>query len=1076
LGAVSRFVRAAPVDGTVVRRVSRTGIRLIHRVAKEGVTLIIAERAIGCRRSPWVNCARGARALVAACALALGPQAASVRADDIQASAAAFSEPITIAADAATRWREGVYDVWHLRGNCYLNQGLTYARGGEAVLWIEPQPGPGAPAKVIAYFEGGPKGQVAVDFRRTGGQASEKGLLGQQRGSTWFQRLESTAALRWQVPAAEAAPAERPAIYERGLAQFNPDRRRQLLLAQYNEFAPPPAGGEALPPGMLKINFFGRNDNSPSIDSIPTPDGKGRVTVASGGVRVLVEGLSAEGLPAGFGPLGVLDLSTDRAVIWSSNAGGGPLASTQSKDEPLEIYMEGNIEFRQGDRIVYADRMFYDVRRQIGVILNAELLTPLPAIGKYQYPGLVRLKAAAIQQLDASHFSATNALVTTSRLEEPAYDLSAARINFTDLQQPVVDPLTGAPLVGPDGSIAVGRRQLAEAEGNVIHLRGFPVFYWPTFATDLQKPTFIVDRVRIGSDSVFGQQAMVDFDGYQLFGMRNQPLGTQWHLSTDYLSERGFGFGTDFGYDRPEIFGFTGPATGLLDFWAIKDDGHDNLGLGRRDITPEEDFRFRLFGQHRQRLDNGWEVTGESGLLSDRTFLEQYYEKEWDELKDPRTGLRARRIENNREWMLEANAQVNDFFTETQWLPRLDHYWLGESLLGDRLTWMEHTSVAYADYEVATRPTESTLDSQWVQLPWEADVDGERLITRHELDLPLQLGVVKVVPFALGELARWGEALDGDPLERAYVHTGVRASLPMWAAYPDVRDPLFNLNGLAHKVVFDAELSYADASANFDELPLYDPLDDISIIEMRRRLARGALPPTIVDAKFDPRRYALRNGMQGWVTAPSAEIADDLMALRVGARQRWQTKRGVAGNQHIVDWLTLDTNATLFPDPDRDNFGEAVGLIDYDLRWHLGDRFSILSDGFAVVFGDGLQTISGGVLLNRPTMGNAYVGLRSINGPVTSNVVLGSYSYRLSEKWITTASAAFDFQSTRNIGQTMSVTRIGESMLMTVGFNVDRSKNNVGVNFMLEPRFLPNLRVTRTTGIEVPPAGAMGLE
>ena len=33
---------------------------------------------------------------------------------------------------------------------------------------------------------------------------------------------------------------------------------------------------------------------------------------------------------------------------------------------PLEIYMEGNIVFRQGDRTVYADRMFYDVRRQIG--------------------------------------------------------------------------------------------------------------------------------------------------------------------------------------------------------------------------------------------------------------------------------------------------------------------------------------------------------------------------------------------------------------------------------------------------------------------------------------------------------------------------------------------------------------------------------------------------------------------------------------------------------------------------------------------------------------------------------------
>ena len=80
------------------------------------------------------------------------------------------------------------------------------------------------------------------------------------------------------------------------------------------------------------------------------------------------------------------------------------------------------------------------------MILNAELLTPLPAIDDYQYPGLVRLKADAIRQLDDTHFAATNALVTTSRLEEPAYDFSARELTFTDVQQPVVDPLTGAPL------------------------------------------------------------------------------------------------------------------------------------------------------------------------------------------------------------------------------------------------------------------------------------------------------------------------------------------------------------------------------------------------------------------------------------------------------------------------------------------------------------------------------------------------------------------------------------------------------------------------------------------------------
>jgi hypothetical protein len=1047
----------------------------------EGNALFNAQRSPRRKRSLCANASAPLRALnlvagvLIACVFATCAPTNTARADDIQVASPTSQEPITIAADSATRWREGVYDVWHLRGNCYLNQGLTYARGPEAVLWIEMKEGTDQPTKVIAYFEAPAGGEVAVDFRRTDSDPTKSGVLGQQRGATWFQRMETTSPLRWKVPPAAPLAQPRPAIYDRGLEQFNPERQRQLLLAQYNEFAPQADGMQALPPGMVRYEIYGRSDSPPSIESNRAEPGR-RVSVASGGVRLLIEGLSAQGLPAELGPLGVIDISTDRAVVWHADTGGVTTSGIQSQAEPLEVYMEGNIEFRQGDRIVYADRMFYDVRRQIGVILNAELLTPLPQLGDYQYPGLVRLKAAAIQQLDASHFSATNALVTTSRLEEPAYDFSSDQITFTDIQQPVVDPLTGAPLVNPDGSLVVQHRQLAEAQGNVVHVRGVPIFYWPTIATDLQKPSFIIDRVRLGNDNIFGTQLMVDYDAYQLFGVANRPEGTEWHLSTDYLSERGFGFGTDFEYDRNEIFGFIGPAQGILDAWAIDDDGLDNLGRGRQAIDPEEDFRYRLFGQHRQRLENGWEFTAESGLLSDRTFQEMFFEQEWDELKSPRTGVRARRLDNNREWMVEANAQVNDFFSETQYLPRLDHYWLGESLLGDRLTWFEHSSAAYADFEVATTPTEPTLNAQFTTLPWEADVDGERLFTRHELDMPFQLGAVKVVPFALGELARWGEALDGDPLERAYVNTGVRASLPMWAVYPDVRDPLFNLNGLAHKVVFDAELSYADANANFDELPLYDPLDDISIVEFRRRLASGALPPTITDPKFDPRRYALRSGMQNWVTAPVPEIADDLMALRLGMRHRWQTKRGVAGNQHLVDWLTLDMNASLFPDADRDNFGQEVGLLDYDLRWHIGDRFSILSDGFADTFGDGLKTVSAGVLFNRPTVGNAYLGLRSINGPVSSNVLMSSLNYRLSEKWITSTSASYDFEDTGNIGQTMSVTRIGESLLVTVGVNVDHSKDNFGVNFLLEPRFLPNLRVTKTTGIDIPPAGAMGLE
>ncbi len=51
-------------------------------------------------------------------------------------------------------------------------------------------------------------------------------------------------------------------------------------------------------------------------------------------------------------------------------------------------------------------------------------------------------------------------------------------------------------------------------------------------------------------------------------------------------------------------------------------------------------------------------------------------------------------------------------------------------------------------------------------------------------------------------------------------------------------------------------------------------------------------------------------------------LTDDLVALRTGLHQRWQTKRGMPGKRRIIDWITFDTNASFFPRPARDDFGE----------------------------------------------------------------------------------------------------------------------------------------------------------
>jgi len=148
---------------------------------------------------------------------------------------------------------------------------------------------------------------------------------------------------------------------------------------------------------------------------------------------------------------------------------------------------------------------------------------------------------------------------------------------------------------------------------------------------------------------------------------------------------------------------------------------------------------------------------------------------------------------------------------------------------------------------------------------------------------------VKLVPYALGELAHWGQDLNEQPINRAYGQVGIRSSLPMWWSDNSIESNLWNVHGIAHKVVFDLDFSYANSTQDINQFPLYDQIDDDAINQYRRNIPYfdfGAVPfqgsfvplqaPFIFgpDNKFDPRLYAIRRGMGSWVTGPT-EIAND---------------------------------------------------------------------------------------------------------------------------------------------------------------------------------------------------------
>jgi len=1049
---------------------------------------------------------RIAPALVAGLSLAFSvlaaPRAACAQSSDFEFPEADKSQPILFGADEALRWEKGAYDVWVLRGRCYVQQGARATESKQAVLWVKRSVQLGGEENlVIAYLEG----DVRIIDARSGG-ASEL------RDKFWYGEFQSTAPMQTRTPQPGGMPEVMPQAFTNAMAYrdslLNPSIRRAQFttspaapMSTLNGAPVPSSSGPAtygMPGAAPSANPAAVSDTNGG--GLPGSTAFGQPAVAAAGppgrrlrafsrtsVKVQVKwqqsptnpqewmGIITPGVNLivdGMGPSGSLDISTDRMVVWTSGMDEPDLSGdrAQAGDRPLEFYMEGNIVFREGDRVIYADRMYYNVNRKSGVILSAEILSPVQT-----YEGLARLKAEVVRQIDSGHFVAEQAYMTTSRLGSPRYRMQSNQITFEDLTYNEVTP-DGRPVIDPEtGEQSVLHDRMVTSSNNFVYLGPVPVFYWPYMAADLENPQFYLRNIKIKSDRIFGQQVLTDWDIHQLLGLKNKPQGRDWVGSIDYLSERGPALGTNYRYTGRDLLGIPGGYFGFADAWAIHDDGVDNLGSDRSALVPDKSLRHRILGRHRQQLPNNFQLTSEFGWISDRNFLEQYYELEWDTFKDQSTGFELKQIVDNTSWSLSADMRLNKFFTETEQLPRLDHYWLGQPLLGDWLTWYEHSSASYSKLKVVETPSDPVDRATFAPLPWEVDSDGERFLTRQEFDLPLSLGPVKIVPYALGEAGHWGEVIDGHETQRLYGQTGIRAALPFWSANPNIQSELFNVNGIAHKVTLDVDAYFADANRDLTDFPLYDNIDDNAQEHFRRRFAFNTFGGT-TPTRFDERFYALRSGLASSVTSPSGEIADDMAAVRMGLRQRWQTKRGPAANPRIVDWMLFDTEAVYFPRADRDNFGQDFGLLRYDYRWHVGERVTLLSDGGFDFFEDGQQTVSVGALLNRPSNGSLYFGYRSLEGPFNNQVLIAAANYRLSPKWFGSAGMSYDFSGAGTIGNSFSLVRIGESFLVSFNFSYDAYKNNISGTFNVEPRFIPGLARAALRGTTITPAGAYGLE
>jgi hypothetical protein len=787
-----------------------------------------------------------------------------------------------------------------------------------------------------------------------------------------------------------------------------------------------------------------------------------RVVVVLGGVIVTVTG----------GPNNeTLDIEADSLILWSQ--GGAPVdaLSLNSPDarsgRELEFYLAGNVEIREQNgkdvRTLRADEVYYDINRHVAIAVTADLQFRQPGV-----PVPIHFKADEIMELSATQFKAVNAEVFASKTPaDPGLTVVFAEATLEEKRVPRTsifgttfnNSLTGEP--------ETEVQQLVHGDNVFLKIEDVPVFYLPYVQGDANDPLGPIRSVNVGYNRVFGGQFGVSLNMFDLLAITPRP-GLRWVLDADYLTRRGPALGSNFDYFGVNPLGMSGRYDGHLAVLGMYDRANDILGGNRGQFDNHPLWRGSVqWSQNVQDLPLGFSVQSQVGAFSDHNFYEQYHKLAFDTYINQETYLYVKQQRDNWAWTLLTEQRVRNWVTETDQLPGLDGYLIGQSFF-DLLTYNAHASAGYYHLEPshAPPPPFSITDR--------SDRTG-RFDLFQELSLPFYLGPVKLAPYGVLDLTEYTNDLDNNSVGRVYGGGGLRMSMPLTRIYPDVQSELFNLNQINHKIVLTGNFYAAETNEHFVHFPQLDRLNDDATDQALRdiRPLQPSLNPSnglflATSPIFDPQLYAIRN-----LVTNRADTLDNMEVFQIDLRQRLQTKRGYPGMEHITDWMTLDLSASVFPRPDRDNFGETFGLLQYDYLWNVGDRTALASTGWVEPENNGPRVFTFGAYFNRPDRTNYFIGFRDIE-PVGSQALTAALTYIFSEKYAMTASALYDFGTKQAVSESLIFTRTGSDLTVSFSMSYNATTNSFGVDLII----LPNLVATgkRFAGlVGVPGVGAGGM-
>ena len=755
-----------------------------------------------------------------------------------------------------------------------------------------------------------------------------------------------------------------------------------------------------------------------------------RVIVAIGNVRIKKSGET---------------LNADNVILYFDQEESDKEKSP--KQVYKEVYAEGNVTLTRGSDLIIAEKIFQNIKEDKGLFVNSTIESVLE-------PPIVKIKLPAFVSGDEIKNTKGNYEIKNGDFSLCDYGHPHYKFKYSKLR-----------------IIKTGENSILTAKNNVFKIGKVPLMYVPYLNFNLKRSPKRLEEWDTGTTTRFGRFVTTDWD---LYGFAFGETLDKWSdvtVSLDYMELKGPRAGTNIKY-RKENF------SGYLNTYYMRD--KDETGING--VTVEDESRGHFLWRNRLMLskiladksgtndnesdineDDGWIADIEISHVSDRTYLREYLQSDLKQEKDRNTLFYLRKISGNRGVTFLAEHQLRTYDTlidsarlsrKNESFPELKYRIIGEPLWDGKLNITSETELVYQNRmfdRISPLKAETNFLGRGELLTAErvfdrssARFDPEETIrfdTFNVINAPFRLMKQQFNPFIGIRLTGYSESIKVDPVTgrnegngtprgRVAIPIGFNTSAKLSRTY-SVYNKFLNINRLRH--VVEPELSL-----NFTPIVTQDP-EDLN--------------------QFD-----------------GIDAIDTYQSIKLGLRNRLQTKRGEPGKEGTVDVVDFGSELIVFPgnaglNRKRDDY------MGWYLKANLTDKVSFSTVGNEInLRKGGVDVFNIGLRYTPSPQLSFSTGTRFIDD--ISTTVFLSTSIQANEKWNVRVAQQYALRTeitdddSRSLYSGVNVTRNLHDWIFTMSLAQigTRADDNI-VSFNILPRGLGVATPTlRSLGAMIPPA------